>query len=189
MKPRLHDLISKPYRRELLTLHRAPRGFGGKGHKWADLVHQLKREHKLKSVLDYGAGRGALGEELAARKIKVRSYDPGVKRFSAFPKSSDLVACTDVMEHVEPENVDAVLAHIAALTRRLALFVISLIEGHKLLSDGRDAHISLHPREWWLSKLSERFEIIQTLDDPDMRPEKQLVVIVAPKGAQCANSR
>ena len=181
MKPLLSDLISKPYRRELLALHEAPRGFGGKGHKWADLVANLRREYRAREVLDYGCGRNALCEELRVRKIKTRSYDPGVKRFARFPKPSDFVVCTDCLEHIEPGHVDAVLGHIAAVMKRLGLFVISLVEGRKLLSDGRDAHISLHPREWWLAKLSERFEIIQTLDEPDMRPEKHLVVIVAPK--------
>lgn len=176
------DLISKDYRREQRVLHEA--GYGEKGGRhWTETVVALAKQYGVGEVLDYGCGVGSLSELLAERGLKTRNYDPGVKRFDALPKRTQMVVSTDCLEHVEPDRLDAVLGHIASVMRVVGLLAISTIPANKTLSDGRNAHISLHPREWWLAKLAEVFQIIATLDDPEMRPEKQVVVIVAPKGS------
>ena len=178
----LRQLISKPYRRELATLHRAPRGFGGKGHRWADDVEAIARRYNVRGhVLDYGCGRNSLAEELRTRRFKTRSYDPAIKLFAGMPKPADMVVCCDVLEHVEPETLEGVLSHIADLIQVVGFFVVSTVETAKTLSDGRQAHISLHPREWWIAKFGERFRIRETLDGPAYRPEKQVVAVVVPK--------
>src|SRR5262245_11421733 len=179
MRNRL-DLISKAYRREQRLLHES--GYGEKGGRhWAETVIRLAREHAVAEVLDYGCGAGSLSECLSESGLKVRNYDPAVRRFEALPKPTQMVVSTDVLEHVEPERLDAVLAHIASVMLTVGLFSISTVEANKTLSDGRNAHISLHPRDWWLEKLAEFFHITATLDDEEMRPEKQVVVVVAPK--------
>lgn len=157
-------------------------GYGEKGGRhWTETVVALAGKYGVREVLDYGCGAGSLAVELAERGLKTRNYDPGVKRFDQLPKRTQMVVSTDCLEHVEPERLDAVLAHIASVMQVVGLLAISTIPANKTLSDGRNAHISLHPREWWLAKLAEVFQIIATLDDPEMRPEKQVVVIVAPK--------
>jgi hypothetical protein len=176
------DLISESYLREQKKLHAAPRGYGGGGHKWADLVHRLAGEFGCyDAVLDYGAGQGTLGAELTRRGLKVRNYDPAVFRFALPPKCSDFVACTDVLEHIEPDRLDAVLAHLRSVTRTALFAVVSVVPTDKQLSDGRQAHICLHDREWWLAKLCAYFNLQRTLDD--YRPEKQLVAVFSAKAA------
>jgi 2-polyprenyl-3-methyl-5-hydroxy-6-metoxy-1,4-benzoquinol methylase len=170
------DLISENYLREQKKLHAAPRGYGGGGHKWADLVHTLAGEFGCyDAILDYGAGQGTLGAELARRGLKARNYDPAVFKFALPPARSDFVVCTDVLEHIEPDRLDAVIAHLKSLTARALFAVVSVVPTEKTLSDGRQAHICLHDRAWWLAKLGASFDLVRTFED--YRPDKQVVAV------------
>lgn len=118
------------------------------------------------SVLDYGAGPGGLFS--AIRKcfpevpgMTFHEYDPAVEGKDAQPKPADVVFCGDVLEHIEPECVDAVIKHLSDLTGTLLIAVISLVEAKKTLPGGRNAHISIHPKDWWLSKLRRHFVIAE----------------------------
>lgn len=122
-------------------------------------------------VLDYGSGPGALFN--AMRKcfpdvpgISLHEYDPAVEGKDAEPNKADLVFCGDVLEHVEPECVDSVIRHLSDLTGTLLIVAISLREAKKTLPDGRNAHISLHPKDWWLSKLRRHFVISEEYATP-----------------------
>ncbi len=73
------------------------------------------------SVLDYGCGKGTLAEAVS---FEIREYDPAIAGKDENPLPADLVICTDALEHIEPEYLDAVLVHIASLTRMAAFFVV-----------------------------------------------------------------
>ena len=125
-------------------------------------ICQLYKRHGSVSVLDYGAAGGGTMEAVKEHlflppDVESRCYDPFVDEFAAEPAPADLLLCTDVLEHVEPECTKAVLDHIAALTRRMAIFAISLQPARKKLSDGRNAHINLPGQEFWLRELKKRF--------------------------------
>lgn len=150
------DLISDAYLAEQKALHAAPRGYGGKGYKWADMVMEIVRYAGCTdSVLDYGAGQGTLAAELRLLGVTVRNYDPAIEKWSALPEPATLVVSTDVLEHVEAEKLPAVLDHLASLGTYV-LAVIGLAETDKRLSDGRQAHISLHPADWWIEQFRSR---------------------------------
>ena len=150
-------LISEAYRQENAVLHGIDRDYGVRGYLWAEKVFELVGEHGFSSVLDYGCGKGMLA--VALDGLDVRNYDPAVPEFSAKPQPADLVVCTDVLEHVEPEHLDEVLAHLNRLARQRILLSISCRPAMKMLPDGRNAHLSLHPPEWWKAKLEEYFEL------------------------------
>ncbi len=118
-------------------------------------------KYQAKDVLDYGCGKGNLGEKLKKLGIEVMNYDPAIPEFSKDPTPADLVVCTDVMEHVEPEFVDEVLDHIKSLSRKAAYFVIAFTESKKFLPDGRNSHICIEPPEWWEEKLLKRFKVVE----------------------------
>ena len=125
-------------------------------------ISQLAKRLGKVSVLDYGASHGgtmkAVREHLVIPPgVEDRCYDPFVDGFDGEPEPADFVICTDVMEHVEPECTFAVLDHIAALTKRIAFFSISLREANKVLADGRNAHINLRSSEFWLREIQRRF--------------------------------
>lgn len=129
------------------------------------IFHAIAQLYKRKgpvSVLDYGSAGGSTIKAVEDTfflppGITGRCYDPFVDQFSTDPVPADLVVCTDVLEHVEPECTKAVLDHIASLTKELAFFSISLVEADKVMSDGRNAHINLRGSEFWLREIKKRF--------------------------------
>jgi hypothetical protein len=145
-------LISPRYLQEQQRLHAQPNGYGGGGVRWRDFVTTLALVHRCRSVLDYGCGEGTLAAALKT-PLDVRQYDPAMPAHAALPGPADLVVCTDVLEHVEPDRIEAVLAHLASLSQRVLFVAIALVPSNKTLSDGRNAHILMRPESWWLQAL------------------------------------
>lgn len=154
-------LITEYYKNQNAQLHRETK-WGESGQKSADIVYAAFEILGIKDMLDYGCGRGTLKTMLEkfGLEAEIREYDPAIPGKDALPAPADFVACTDVLEHVEPECIDAVLDHIFELTGRYAYFIISCKEASRLLPDGRNAHILVQPPKWWLAKLKEKGFII-----------------------------
>lgn len=171
--------ISPAYLEEQRRLHADPRGYGGRGDKWFKTVAVIAESMgKIDAILDYGCGQNTLAAALGGMGFRTRSYDPALPAFDAEPDASDLVVCTDVLEHVEGDCVGAVLAHLAALTRLSLFVVVSLVETSKTLSDGRQAHITLHPAEWWRARIEAAGFRLSAVIDPK-KPGKEFVAIFA----------
>lgn len=155
-------LISENYRRLNADLHHRTI-FGQRGERHAPVVRDLLVEYDAQTVLDYGAGRGTL--QTALSDVQVWSYDPAVERFASPPPPCDVVVCTDVLEHIEPECLGDVLEHLASLTRVVAHIVIAIKpDGHKKLRDGRDPHLIVKPPEWWRAKLAEYYPLVRCVN-------------------------
>lgn len=88
--------------------------------------------------------------------MPILSYDPAIEGCEE-KKPCDLVVCTDVLEHVEPEYLDNVLNDIHRLMQKVGYFTVHTEAAMKHLSDGRNAHLIQKPYSWWFDKLSERF--------------------------------
>jgi S-adenosylmethionine:diacylglycerol 3-amino-3-carboxypropyl transferase len=65
------------------------------------------------------------------------------------PEPHDIVVCTDVLEHIEPDCLDDVLADIRRCTKKAALLVVATRPAMKTLSDGRNAHLIQEDFKWW----------------------------------------
>jgi hypothetical protein len=155
-------LITPEYLAMQRQLHADPRGYGTKGSKWAPTVLHEVNWLGAKSVLDYGCGQGSLGRALRDEPgLSVREYDPAIAGKDAPPAPADVVVCTDVLEHIEPDCIDAVLDDLRRVTLRRAFIVVSLVPAGKTLADGRNAHILLQPREWWAEQLGRRFNHVR----------------------------
>lgn len=146
------DLISPAYLEQQRGLHATGR-FGGKGGKWADAAIGLLRAYECATVLDYGCGRGQFRREMNGFGVEVSEYDPAIDGKGKPPHPADLVMCTDVLEHIEEDRIEAVLAHIRSLARKVAFFVIHTGPASKNLPDGRNAHILLRDSKWWYTAL------------------------------------
>jgi 2-polyprenyl-3-methyl-5-hydroxy-6-metoxy-1,4-benzoquinol methylase len=151
-------LITDSYRELNKDLH-AQGMYGRKGDKWTAKVASLIEQFKPRCILDYGCGQGALGRALG---VQVAEYDPAIPGKDKEPEPADLVICTDVLEHIEPECLDAVLDHLRGLTKSVLFAVVSTRPAKKFLSDGRNAHLIVEPWTFWQEKLSSRFDIGQT---------------------------
>jgi hypothetical protein len=56
--------------------------------------------------------------------------------------------CTDVMEHIEPKHVDAVIQNVMRCVDK-CFFQISLIPDVMGKLIGHELHLSVHPIGWW----------------------------------------
>jgi hypothetical protein len=150
-------LITDHYRALNLQLHHARPHWGTTGHKWSGVLGSVCRRYGSSDVLDYGCGKQSLRRSFGA---SVRGYDPAIPELAATPEPADVVACLDVLEHIEPECIEAVLDHLGALTRRGALIVIATRPAIQILPDGRNAHLIQMPIGWWRSRLAKRFSVV-----------------------------
>ncbi len=155
----MSGLISNAYRDLNVKLHGARSDYGSRGHRHANWVDLLAEEYHCRSILDYGCGKNTLAQRV--KLWNVRSYDPAVPGFQAEPQPADLVACMDVLEHIEPDKIDAVLAHIHELTRKIFVFSICFQPSGHVLADGRNAHVLLRDPAWWTTGLEKRFDLIR----------------------------
>ena len=154
--------ITEEYRKLQQELHQNP-NYGVASLAFAPLVADLIRQTGVKSVSDYGAGKKNLLKGLGqagVSDIQYFPYDPAFPEYGT-PRPADLVCCIDVLEHIEPELVDNVIAELAAITTGLGFFSIHMGPAAKILSDGRNAHLIQKPSSWWLPKLVAHFEILQ----------------------------
>jgi hypothetical protein len=161
---------------EYLKLNRqlhASGEYGVSGSRWGPTVLQICSMLGTRDILDYGCGQRTLEKSLG---FPIRNYDPCIASLDAPPGPADIIACTDVLEHVEPACVDAVLDDLQRLTRKAALLVIANRPADKLLPDGRNAHLIQQGREWWLPRLALRFTIHQIEGN-----ETELVFVVQKK--------
>jgi 2-polyprenyl-3-methyl-5-hydroxy-6-metoxy-1,4-benzoquinol methylase len=146
---------------EYLELNRrlhATGEFGVSGSRWGPSVLQICSLLGTRDILDYGCGQRTLEKSLG---FAIRNYDPCIPGVDTPPEPADIVVCTDVLEHVEPDCIDAVLDDLKRLTRAAALLVIANRPAKKVLPDGRNAHLIQQPRDWWLPRLAQRFAIHQ----------------------------
>lgn len=166
-------MISDEYRAINEQLHISSKDYGTSGARYASQIRALALSMQSEDILDYGCGKSTLANNLP---FKIKQYDPAVKKYAALPKPADLVVCTDVLEHIEPEMLDAVLNHLAELTKCKGLFVIATHEAKKALPDGRNAHLIIESKQWWLNKLWDYFKIVGFQD-----MGKAMLVVVDPK--------
>lgn len=164
MKP----LISDAYRQQQMELHQNP-DYGRASLMFAPKVARVIKQHNIASVSDYGAGKCNLLvglDQAGIPDIEYYPYDPAFPEYGA-PQPADLLVCLDVLEHIEPELLDNVLADLHSVCANLGFFSIHTGPAIKILSDGRNAHLIQEPNSWWLPQLSRYFEVqhLETLSN------------------------
>lgn len=166
----------------LKALHAKDPNFGVIGNLWAPRVAKLMWNHGYTSLLDYGCGRSGLA---AAVKREWPAYPPeGRYAFSEYdpatmpgtPSPADLVTNIDVLEHVEADCLNAVVADIYRCMNKAGLITISLRNARK----NSKTHPNVHPRHWWKARLQLAFVVdeIEVLDPK--KAESELACIVMP---------
>ncbi|MGH6954855.1 MAG: methyltransferase domain-containing protein [Alphaproteobacteria bacterium] len=168
-------LISESYRRQNAELHGARPGYGA-GHatrRWLPVISRLAQTVKAESILDYGCGKGWLKGELGER---VCEYDPAIPGKDSAPRPADLVVSLDVLEHIEPGCLDAVLDDLKRLTLKCGFFTVAMQPAVKTLPDGRNAHLIIESPEWWLPRVWARWRLAEFKDLGG-----EFLVLVAPR--------
>lgn len=120
-------------------------------------------------VIDFGCGTGrggkAIAEKTGAQVLLVdfaaNSRDENAKALpfeiadltQPMSFAADLGYCTDVMEHIPPEDVQAVIDNIMRCVDG-CFFQISLVPDNMGALIGQPLHLSVFPVEWWLEKFA-----------------------------------
>lgn len=156
-------LITESYRELNKQLHNNP-AYGISGQKYVEEVQNLSEYVKADSILDYGCGKGTLKSNFLFPE-RIREYDPAIAGKDIPAEPADLVVCTDVLEHIEPECLDDVLADISRLTKKAAYLVVATFPAKKHLPDGRNAHLIQRGRDFWDEKVRKHFREMSTLSD------------------------
>lgn len=146
-------LITPEYLRLNTTLH-ATTNYGGGGWKWVGITLHFFQRQKAARIIDYGCGQGSFGAWWPSDLGLCINYDPVTFPARPTPQALDFVVCTDVLEHIEPDCLDAVLDDIATLAQRGALLVIATKPAKKALADGRNAHLIIEQAPFWVQKLT-----------------------------------
>jgi hypothetical protein len=149
-------LITDEYASLNEKLHQDNLAYGVGGGKHADTVLKLCERLKTTSVLDYGCGKGYLGKALP---FPIWEYDPAIEGKKDSPRPADIVVCTDVLEHIEPECLPAVIADLRRCTKQVGFFAVHTGPAQKFLADGRNAHLIQEGKAWWTEKLGVMFKI------------------------------
>ena len=160
----MQALISEDYREQNRLLHENS-NYGVAGKIYADICNKLALNFDCETILDYGCGKRTM--ETFLPHLEIAGYDPAVEEYSALPAPADLVICLDVLEHIEPEFLENVLNHLRDLTKKVILLSVSTRPAHKTLPDGRNAHLTVEPPEWWLPGILSRWDLFtfQKSDD------------------------
>lgn len=128
------------------------------------------------SITDWGSGSGKASDALRERGFRVRMVDIAANAYKGkhgpvieaclWELPEDLGAtdhgyCTDVMEHIPPERVEAVLAGIAQRTTRSVFFQIALYHDRFGAQVGAPLHLSVFPPAWWQERLGKHFARVE----------------------------
>ncbi|MDY6893897.1 MAG: 6-hydroxymethylpterin diphosphokinase MptE-like protein [Thermotogota bacterium] len=143
------------------------KSFGSTGHEYAGqiavLAGQLIKRFGDLTLLDYGCGKKTFLDTFPPLKgLSMSFYDPAIKEHNKRPEPSDIVVCTDVLEHVEPECIENVLDDLKNLTKKVCFCAVSTRKANKFYSDGKNAHLIVEDFEWWYPRLRQRFDVVES---------------------------
>lgn len=175
------EVISAEYRDLNAQLHRDNLAYGVGGGKHAKTVLRLAEKLKTHSILDYGAGKGGLAKAIP---FPIWEYDPAIPGKQESPRPADLVACTDVLEHIEPDYLGGVLADLSRCVKQIGYLVIHTQASKKTLADGRNAHLIQEGAEWWAERLGVFFQVGKVIQKGPL-----LHVLVGPKRGKAAKPK
>lgn len=162
MRANSATLISSEYQAQQQHLHETTE-YGTMAQHYGPLVSQIATKLDITHLLDYGCGRkmGLLKSFKVNHKVTYQGYDPGagLEELATPPIPAQMVCCIDVLEHIEPPYLGNVLDHLTQLTEVVVFMSIHTGPAMKILPDGRNAHLTQEPIEWWLPKLWQRWDI------------------------------
>jgi hypothetical protein len=126
-------------------------------------ITELVMSSGAKTLLDYGCGAGKQYSEECWHvlwDIMPTLYDPAVEAFSRKPIGKfDGVICTDCLEHIPENELDAVIADLAGYSRLWCFISVCCrpAKANKALLDGANVHVTIRPPIWWQRRLAIAF--------------------------------
>lgn len=156
-------LITSEYRALNSKVHREDPAYGcSSAHdRVVSTVRNLIKLHG-QEILDYGCGKRKLEEALG---FPITNYDPCIPGLDQVPEPHDIVVCTDVLEHIEPDCLDSVLKDLRRCTKKAAFLLVTTTKARRILPDGRNAHLIQKPYAWWKPEIEKAGFRIEAFKD------------------------
>ena len=131
--------------------------------KWIHEIKKIITHNEYKSLLDYGCGKALLYHNKLSIADKIFNnicdfwnvedfflYDPAVESYSEHPdKKKDMVICTDVIEHLSPQDCQLVLEDIFNLAEKHVFISVDIKPASKFFENGENIHTCLKSKEEW----------------------------------------
>ncbi len=157
-----NELFTPEYQVKMQEQHREqPNWASGPAVALPD-IYDFLRKYDCDLITDYGCGKGELARVVSVPIYRWQQYDPFVEQFSREPVVMPYLVCVDVLEHIEPDCLDAVLQHIASITDVVALLVVANEPAKANFPDGTNLHLIVEDYAWWHAKLAQYFTIVAT---------------------------
>ena len=153
-------------------MHEQPE-YGVIGQQYVHVVREMCETYRSQEILDYGCGKRTLEKALG---FGISNYDPALPGLDKTPVPSDLVVCTDVLEHIEFPCLDEVLNDLRRCTKKAFMAVITVVPAIKSLPDGTNPHRIVAPADWWLPRLNLLWRMVQFHD-----VKKRFLYVGAPR--------
>ena len=136
----------------------ATQAYGNTSLKSLRLIRPEIKLLKPESLIDYGCGQSMLVDRLdLGYPLALHRYDPAIPAFAEKPKvKADLLINIDVLEHIEESDLDEVLADMRSMCRD-ALIIVDTAPAKRVLSDGRNLHVTLKSHDWWRERIAKHF--------------------------------
>lgn len=134
--------------------------------RYREQIADLVRKHKAATLLDYGCGAGdqwrqphRLHRDFGLRWFDVELYDPAFPEHQEKPWGKfDGVLCSDVLEHVPEDEVEAFVATLFSHAKRFVWASVCCRPAKKTFDDGTNLHVTVKPIEWWRAVFEEQCE-------------------------------
>lgn len=132
------------------------------------------------TLLDLGCGTGRASAYFATRGLGVTLVDfvPSAVEVVGLPfveaclwelpnnLQADFTFCVDVLEHIPPERVAAVLTAIRGSTRKRAFVQVATRPDKFGAAIKETLHLSVHEADWWQAQLGAYFSDVQCESAP-----------------------
>lgn len=141
-------------------------------------IARIVREHRARSLLDYGCGAGdayrsphKLHKDFGLRWFDVTLYDPAFPEHDEPPHGQfDGVLCSDVLEHIPESEVDRVVVALFVHARAFVWASVCCRPAKKAFPDGTNMHVTIQPLQWWIDTFEQhrprdrdvRFYLVET---------------------------
>ena len=149
-------LITPEYQALQQQFHLDRPDYGMSSARHVDFILSMAQKMGTRDILDYGCGKATLQKGIP---FPIQNYDPCMPEYAVRPIPADIIVCADVLEHIEPACLPAVLLDLQTLMKQVVFFHVSCRAAIKFLPDGRNAHLIQESPTWWLQQLLPLFDL------------------------------
>ena len=122
-------------------------------------VAAVIKAHEARTLLDYGSGAGDayrdpynVHQAWGVKRMSIYLYDPSFNPFRTPPAPGvkfDGVICSDVLEHIPADQVDALVQSLFNHARKFVWASVCCRPAKKLFPNGTNPHVTIRPLQWW----------------------------------------